>query len=66
MKKILVLLLFVGLSANIFYACKKNADPMQNDNNTEKQYTDYEWQVYYKLQDVRQKLNSGERVTLFH
>ncbi|MBU2554386.1 MAG: hypothetical protein KKF98_07995 [Bacteroidetes bacterium] len=61
MKKIFVLLLFVGLSATIFNACKKNRDPMQNDNNTEKQYTDYEWQVYYKLQDVKQKLNSGER-----
>ncbi len=34
---------------------------MQKDNNTETQYTDYEWQIYYKLQDMNQKLNGGER-----
>ncbi len=61
MKKILIVILLAGLIATIFYSCKKNADPMQNDNNTEKQYTDYEWQVYYRLQDVKLKLNSGER-----
>jgi len=61
MKKTIILILLAGLTATFFYACKKNTEPMQKDNSTETQYTDYEWQIYYKLQDMNQKLNGGER-----
>ncbi|MDP2721805.1 MAG: hypothetical protein Q8O72_03510 [Bacteroidales bacterium] len=61
MKKYLIVLLFAGLTATLFHACKKNTDAVQNNTVVEQQYTDFEWQVYYKLQDMNQKLNSGER-----
>jgi len=63
MKKILIIFVIIGMAVALFYACKKNTDTMQTNNNTEQQYTDYEWEVFYKLQSFKQKLNSNLKGT---
>lgn len=63
MKKILIIFVIIGMTITLFYACKKNTDLMQTNNNTEQQYTDYEWEVFYKLQSFKQKLNSNLKGT---
>lgn len=51
----------MGLAVTMFYACKKNTEPTQPNPNTEQQYTDYEWEIFYKLKAYKQRLNSGSR-----
>ncbi len=61
MKKLLIVFIFIGMAVAVFYSCKKNTDNMQINTNSEQQYSAYEWEVYYKLQSFKQKLNSNLR-----
>ena len=59
MKKTLITIIFIGMAVTLFYACKKNTDTIQSDSNSEIQYTDFEWKIYYKLEAYKQKKNSN-------
>ena len=61
MKKSIIGLLFISMTVGLFYACKKNNETVQTNgnNNTEQQYTEYEWEVYHKLEAYKQKKNSS-------
>jgi len=61
MKKIIYVTLLATIAISVFYACKKDSGQVPENKSNVPQYTEYEWQVYYKLQDLKQKLNSGER-----
>ena len=61
MKKIIYVTLLTTIAISVFYACKKDSRQVPENKSNVPQYTEYEWQVYYKLQDLKQKLNSGER-----
>jgi len=63
MKKILIVLLFAGLMATIFYACKKNAEPIQNNSNTEQQYSDNGMLVYNKLVAFKHEMQNAQKST---
>ena len=67
MRKFIFIFTITLLVITFFSACKKDNESMQtnrNNNissNSEHQYTDYEWEVYYKLQSFKQKQNSNMR-----
>ena len=63
MRKFIFIFTITLLVITIVNACKKDSESMQTNpnNNTEQQYTDYEWEVYYKLQSFKQKQNSNMR-----
>ena len=58
MKKLLIAFIFMGIAVTVFYACKKDTDKMQINTNSEQQYSAYEWEVYYKLQTFKNKIES--------
>jgi len=66
MKKLLYVLIIIGLTMALLYSCKKDTDKMQKEPTNEQQYTDYEWEIYYRLQAYKHNssLKSSNPISL--
>lgn len=68
MKKHLILLLIASLGISVFYSCKKEVNcevEMQSETTSSEElidgHTAYEWEIYYKLQDFKLKMEKLSR-----
>ncbi len=61
MKKILIVILLAGLTVTIFYACKKNTEPVQSNSNTEQLYSDNGIIVYNKLVNFKYEMQNSQK-----